>query len=143
MKATQTTQSRQDGFTLIELLVVLVLISLLAGLVGPKLFKQVGSSKTKIANAQIELLTSALKTYRLDMGNYPTTEQGLKALMEAPDDESSSMWNGPYLAKDIPLDPWNHSYHYKLNPDYEFSLYSYGRDDKEGGDGEDQDVGVK
>ncbi|CAM3772005.1 Type II secretion system protein G precursor [Vibrio aerogenes CECT 7868] len=143
MKTAPTTQTKQNGFTLIELLVVLVLISLLAGLVGPKLFKQVGSSKTKIANAQIELLTSALKTYRLDMGNYPSTEQGLKALMEAPDDGNQSMWNGPYLAKDIPLDPWNNAYHYKLNPDYEFSLYSLGRDDKEGGSGEDQDVGVK
>jgi len=132
---------KQQGFTLIELLVVLVLISLLAGLVGPKLFNQVGSSKTKVAGAQIELLSSALKTYRLDMGQYPTTEQGLKALMENPGD--SAMWNGPYLAKDLPLDPWNQPYHYKLKPNYEFALYTLGRDNQEGGEGEDQDVGVK
>ena len=75
---------KEQGFTLIELLVVLVLISLLAGLVGPSLFNKIGSSKTKLAEAQIELLTSALSTYRLDMGTYPTTEQGLEALMTAP-----------------------------------------------------------
>lgn len=135
-------KNKQRGFTLIELLVVLVLISLLAGLVGPKLFNQVGSSKTKVANAQIELLTSALNTYRLDMGSYPTTEQGLPALMTAPSDDSG-MWNGPYLAKELPADPWNNAYHYALKPNYEFALYSLGRDNQEGGDGEDQDVGIK
>ncbi|EGR10457.1 general secretion pathway protein G [Vibrio cholerae HE48] len=134
-------QVKQIGFTLIELLVVLVLISLLAGLVGPKLFNQVGSSKTKVAGAQIELLTSALNTYRLDMGEYPSTEQGLRALMENPGD--SSIWNGPYLAKEMPLDPWNRPYHYELKPNYEFALYTLGRDNKVGGEGEDQDVGMK
>lgn len=133
--------SKQRGFTLIELLVVLVLISLLAGLVGPQLFNQVGSSKTKVATAQIELLTSALNTYRLDIGEYPSSEQGLKALMENPSD--SSIWNGPYLAKEIPLDPWSRAYHYELKPNYEFALYTLGRDNKAGGEGEDQDVGVK
>lgn len=87
-------------------------------------------------------LTSALNTYRLDMGNYPTTEQGLQALMAAPNDDSA-MWNGPYLAKDLPEDPWNHAYHYELKPNYEFALYSLGRDNKPGGEGEDQDVGKK
>ncbi|NAX45378.1 MULTISPECIES: type II secretion system major pseudopilin GspG [unclassified Vibrio] len=129
------------GFTLIELLVVLVLISLLAGLVGPQLFNQVGSSKTKVAGAQIELLTSALNTYRLDMGEYPSTEQGLMALMENPGD--STMWNGPYLAKEMPLDPWSRAYHYELKPNYQFALYTLGRDNKAGGEGEDQDVGIK
>ncbi|EHT4940757.1 TPA: type II secretion system major pseudopilin GspG [Vibrio vulnificus] len=132
---------KQIGFTLIELLVVLVLISLLAGLVGPKLFNQVGSSKTKVAGAQIELLTSALNTYRLDMGEYPSTEQGLNALMQNP--SGSGMWNGPYLAKDLPMDPWNRPYHYELKPNYEFVLYTLGRDNKVGGEGEDQDVGNK
>ncbi|WP_001244956.1 type II secretion system major pseudopilin GspG [Vibrio mimicus] len=132
---------KQIGFTLIELLVVLVLISLLAGLVGPKLFNQVGSSKTKVAGAQIELLTSALNTYRLDMGEYPSTEQGLNVLMQNP--SGSSMWNGPYLAKDLPLDPWNRPYQYELKPNYEFALYTLGRDNKVGGEGEDQDVGKK
>lgn len=135
-------KNKQRGFTLIELLVVLVLISLLAGLVGPKLFNQVGSSKTKIANAQIELLTSALNTYRLDLGNYPTTEQGLQALMSAPNGDSG-VWNGPYLAKELPVDPWNTPYHYELKANYEFALYSLGRDNKAGGDGEDQDIGKK
>ncbi|MBY7924253.1 type II secretion system major pseudopilin GspG [Vibrio fluvialis] len=132
---------KQRGFTLIELLVVLVLISLLAGLVGPQLFNQVGSSKTKVAGAQIELLTSALNTYRLDLGEYPSTEQGLKVLMENSGD--SSMWNGPYLAKAIPLDPWNRPYHYELKANYQVALYTLGRDNKPGGEGEDQDVGIK
>ncbi|MET2899680.1 type II secretion system major pseudopilin GspG [Vibrio rotiferianus] len=132
---------KQRGFTLIELLVVLVLISLLAGLVGPQLFNQVGSSKTKVAGAQIELLTSALNTYRLDVGDYPSTEQGLQALMD--NTSGVANWNGPYLTKDIPLDPWNRAYHYELKPNYEFALYTLGRDNKAGGEGEDQDVGKK
>lgn len=132
-------KQRSKGFTLIELLVVLVLISLLAGLVGPRLFNQVGSSKTKVAGAQIELLVSALNTYRLDIGQYPTTEQGLNALMEAPSGVVG--WNGPYLAKSVPLDPWNNPYRYQLKPDHDFALFSYGRDNKAGGEGEDQDVG--
>ncbi|WP_254618282.1 type II secretion system major pseudopilin GspG [Vibrio metschnikovii] len=132
-------KKHSKGFTLIELLVVLVLISLLAGLVGPRLFNQVGSSKTKVAGAQIELLVSALNTYRLDIGQYPTTEQGLNALMEAP--SGITGWNGPYLAKSLPLDPWNNPYRYQLKPNHEFALYSYGRDNKPGGEGEDQDVG--
>lgn len=130
----------QRGFTLIEMLVVLVLISLLAGLVGPKLFNQVGSSKTKVASAQIELFVSALNTYRLDVGDYPTSQQGLNALMTAP--EGSTGWNGPYMAKEVPVDPWNRSYVYQRKDDGEFALYSYGRNGTEGGEGEDQDVGI-
>ncbi|OOF20392.1 type II secretion system protein GspG [Salinivibrio sp. IB574] len=133
-------RSKESGFTLIELLVVLVLISLLAGLVGPRLFNQVGSSKTKVANAQIELLSSAIKTYRLDTGELPTTEQGLSALMVKPSNVVG--WNGPYLSKAIPNDPWNRPYHYELKPNYEFLLYSYGRDGEKGGEGEDADVGI-
>ncbi|WP_318479439.1 type II secretion system major pseudopilin GspG [Photobacterium leiognathi] len=131
---------RQNGFTLIEMLVVLVLISLLAGLVGPKLFNKVGSSKTKVASAQIELMTSALNTYRLDAGDYPSTEQGLAALQSAP--EGNTTWDGPYLAKSIPLDPWNRPYHYKLKNNGEFALFTYGKDGQEGGTGENQDVGT-
>lgn len=132
-------KQRNKGFTLIELLVVLVLISLLAGLVGPRLFNQVGSSKTKVASAQIELLVSALNTYRLDIGQYPTTEQGLNALMEAP--AGVTGWNGPYLAKSMPLDPWNNPYRYELKSNHDFALFTYGRDNKQGGEGEEQDVG--
>jgi general secretion pathway protein G len=134
-------QSKNSGFTLIELLVVLVLISLLAGLVGPKLFNQLGSSKTKVANAQVELLSSAIKTYRLDTGELPTTEQGLNALMIEPDNVVG--WNGPYLSKSIPQDPWNRDYRYELMPNYEFKLYSYGRDGEKGGEGEDADIGTQ
>lgn len=131
--------NKDKGFTLIELLVVLVLISLLAGLVGPSLFNKIGSSKTKVAEAQIELLTSALNTYRLDMGNYPTTEQGLVALMTAPQGQPN--WDGPYLAKDLPQDPWDRAYHYELKDNYDMAIYTLGRDNQKGGEGEDQDVG--
>lgn len=131
--------NKDKGFTLIELLVVLVLISLLAGLVGPSLFNKIGSSKTKVAEAQIELLTSALNTYRLDIGTYPTTEQGLTALMTAPQGQSS--WDGPYLAKELPKDPWNRDYQYELKDNYDMAIYTLGRDNQKGGEGEDQDVG--
>jgi len=129
------------GFTLIEMLVVLVIITLLATLVGPKLFNKIGSSKVKVAGAQIELIVSALDTYRLDVGNYPTTEQGLAALRKKP--EGAKNWDGPYLAKDIPLDPWDNPYHYKSpgkeNP---YALYTLGKDGKEGGEDEDLDQGT-
>ncbi|KLV05839.1 general secretion pathway protein GspG [Photobacterium aquae] len=133
-------RGQQRGFTLIEMLVVLVLISLLAGLVGPKLFNKVGSSKTKVASAQIELFSSALNTYRLDVGDYPTTEQGLPALMSAPG--SAVGWDGPYLAKDVPADPWGKAYMYKLKDNGDFALYTLGKDGKEGGTGENEDIGV-
>ncbi|RJG42726.1 type II secretion system major pseudopilin GspG [Motilimonas pumila] len=133
-------KKRTSGFTLIEMLVVLVLISLLAGLVGPRLFQQVGGSKTKVAAAQVELLTSALNTYRLDVGEAPTTEQGLSALMSAPN--AARGWNGPYLTKDVPVDPWNRPYIYELKANGDFALYSFGRDGSKGGEGEDQDVGL-
>ena len=130
---------KSKGFTLIELLVVLVLISLLAGLVGPKLFQKVGSSKTKVAEAQIELLVSAINTYRLDVGDYPTTEQGLTALAQAP--ESVANWDGPYLAKDLPNDPWGRPYNYELKSSGDYLLYSLGKDNRRGGEGEDKDIG--
>ena len=128
------------GFTLIEMLVVLVLITLLAGLVGPKLFQKVGSSKTKVASVQIELIVSGLDTYRLDVGRFPTTAQGLAVLRVKP--ENSRNWDGPYLSEDIPNDPWDQPYIYKrpgkIGP---FALYTYGLDGEEGGEGEDQDLG--
>ncbi|MFO6423848.1 type II secretion system major pseudopilin GspG [Motilimonas sp. KMU-193] len=130
----------KNGFTLIEMLVVLVLISLLAGLVGPRLFQQVGGSKTKVAAAQVELLTSALNTYRLDVGEAPTTEQGLASLMSAPN--GARGWNGPYLTKEVPIDPWNKPYIYERKNNGDFALYSLGRDGVKGGEGEDQDVGL-
>jgi len=133
-------ESKEQGFTLIEMLVVLVIITLLATLVGPKLFSKVGSSQVKVAAAQIELLSSSLDTYRLDVGHYPTTEQGLQALRKAPKGVKS--WDGPYLSKKVPLDPWNNAYHYK-NPGKEnpYALYSLGRDGVKGGEKEDKDQG--
>ena len=95
---------RQQGFTLLELLVVMVIIGLLAGYVGPKYFAQIGKSEIKATRAQIDALEKALDQYRLDVGRYPSTEQGLNALMKQPAGEAR--WQGPYLRKDVPLDPW-------------------------------------
>ena len=132
--------SSTRGFTLIEMLVVLVLITLLAGLVGPRLFQKVGSAKVKVAAAQIELLSSALDTYRLDVGSYPTSEQGLVALRVEP--EGAKNWDGPYLAKDVPADPWDNPYIYKRPGKKDpYALYSLGMDAELEGEGENQDVG--
>lgn len=129
-----------NGFTLIEMLVVLVLITLLAGLVGPQLFQKIGSSKTKVASAQIELIASGLDTFRLDVGRYPTTAQGLDALRVEP--ETVKNWDGPYLSKNVPNDPWDSAYIYKRpGEDGPYALYSLGLDSEEGGEDEDQDIG--
>lgn len=127
------------GFTLIELLIVMVIIGLLAALVGPSLFKKVGGAKTGSAKAQIELLGTALDSYRLDVGDYPTTSQGLEALREAP--EGVERWDGPYLKKSVPNDPWGRKYEYKAPGDHgEYDLSSLGKDGREGGEDEDADV---
>jgi len=134
-------QNKEAGFTLIEMLVVLVIITLLATLVGPKLFQKVGSSQVKVAGAQIELLSSGLDTYRLDVGRFPSTEQGLAALRKAP--SGARHWDGPYLSKPVPNDPWEHPYHYKVpGKDNPYALYTLGRDGKKGGEKEDQDQGL-
>lgn len=129
-----------QGFTLIELLVVLAIIGLLAGLVGPQVMKHLGESKTKAARLQIEELASALDTYRLDVGRYPSTDEGLTALIEAPD--AARNWNGPYLRKKkIPLDPWNNPYRYTSPGEHgKFDLFTLGADNSDGGNSEDQDV---
>lgn len=133
-------QMRQQGFTLLELLVVLGIIALLAGIVGPQVMKHMGASKSKAAKVQIEDLSAALDMYKLDVGKYPTSDQGLVALVEKPAD--SKRWNGPYLRKTrVPQDPWAEAYHYKSPGEHgNFDLYSYGADAKEGGEGEDQDI---
>jgi len=130
----------QKGFTLLELLVVLGIIAMLAGIVGPQVMKHMGESKTKAAKVQIEDLAATLDMYKLDIGSYPTSEEGLQALIESPD--SAKRWNGPYLRKNkIPLDPWQHEYHYASPGEHgKFDLFSWGADNKEGGEGEDQDL---
>ncbi len=126
------------GFTLVELLVVMVIIGLLAALVAPRLFPKLGKGKQAAAKAQIELIGQALDHYRLDTGHYPTTEQGLNALVTNP---GVDKWQGPYLKKGLPLDPWGKSYVYQYPGSHgEYDLYSYGRDGKPGGDGEDEDI---
>ncbi len=129
----------QRGFTLLELLVVVVIIGLLAGFVAPQYFGQVGKSEVNVAKAQIDALEKALDQYRLDTGRYPSAEQGLKALVDRPPTETK--WAGPYLRRDVPLDPWGKPYLYKVPGDkYEFDLVSFGRDGQPGGAGEAADI---
>ena len=127
------------GFTLLELLVVMVIIGLLAGLVAPRYFGQLGKSNTKVAKAQINALEQALDQFRLDVGRYPTTEEGLEVLNRAPANVEG--WSGPYLKKGIPLDPWGKPYLYQQpGSNAELDLYSYGKDGRAGGTGESADV---
>ncbi|PTB29908.1 type II secretion system protein GspG [Paraburkholderia caribensis] len=131
--------AHERGFTLLELLVVMVIIGLLAGLVAPRYFEQLGKSNTKIARAQIESLGKALDQFRLDVGAYPTTEQGLQALMTRPQD--ATHWSGPYLQKAVPPDPWDRPYQYRAPGEHsDYDLYSYGKDGQPGGSGENSDV---
>jgi general secretion pathway protein G len=125
----------QQGFTLLELLVVMVIIGLLAGYVGPKYFAQIGKSEVKTAKAQIEALGKALDQYRLDVGHYPSTEQGLAALNTPPGNERK--WQGPYLKKAVPNDPWDNPYHYQMPGAHgqydDYDLWSLGSDGASGG----------
>jgi general secretion pathway protein G len=131
---------RDRGFTLLELLVVIVIIGMLVGYVGPKYFKQVGKSQITVARDQIHAFGQALDQYRLDTGHYPSTQQGMAALMEKPANETK--WDGPYLKKAVPLDPWGTPYAYKQPGDHgEYDLISYGKDGVPGGTGEDADLG--
>lgn len=129
----------QGGFTLLELLVVMVIIGLLAGYVGPKYFAQIGKSEVKTARAQIDALGKALDQYRLDTGHYPATEQGLSALNAAPSNEAQ--WQGPYLQKAVPNDPWGKPYQYRYPGEHgEYDLWSLGKDGQTGGRDEFADV---
>jgi general secretion pathway protein G len=127
------------GFTLLELLVVMVIIGLLAGYVGPKLFGQIGKSEVKVARAQVEGLVKALDQYRIDVGRYPSTTQGLAALVTRPDSEPK--WSGPYLAKAVPMDPWGKPYIYRSPGQHgDFDLLTFGPDGKPGGTGESAEI---
>jgi general secretion pathway protein G len=130
-----------QGFTLLELLVVIVIIGLLAGYVAPRYFSQVGKSEVQVAKAQIDAIEKALEQYRLDTRRFPTTEQGLTVLVSRPANEPN--WNGPYLKKTPPSDPWGRPFVYRApGQKGEFELFSYGRDGKPGGNGEDADIGT-
>jgi general secretion pathway protein G len=135
----------QRGFTLLELLVVIVIIGMLASYVGPKYFAQIGRSEVTVAKAQLEGLSKAVDTFRIDVGRYPGADEGLGVLMVKPDNATG--WNGPYLKKEVPLDPWGHAYVYKLGgsaaangviPDYQ--IISMGKDGQPGGSGDDADL---
>ncbi len=133
------TPARFNGFTLLELLVVMVIICLLAGYVGPRYFAQIVKSEVKTARAQIDAFEKALDQYRLDIGHYPSREQGLDTLFARPENETKRQ--GPYLKKKPPADPWGNKYIYKSPGEHgEFDLYSFGRDGKLGGNGEDADI---
>jgi general secretion pathway protein G len=128
------------GFTLIELLVVLMILGLLAGLVGPRIMKYLGGAKTDTAQLQIEEFGAGLDLYHLEVGRYPTSDEGLLALSEQP--AGVTNWHGPYLKKkDIPTDPWGNDYQYRSPGEYsDYDLYSLGRDNADGGSGEDTDL---
>jgi general secretion pathway protein G len=127
-----------NGFTLVEMLIVMVILALIAALVGPRLFPKLGKGKQSAAKAQIELLGQALDHFRLDTGRYPSQQEGLNALAANP---GIDRWDGPYLKKDMPNDPWGKAYRYEFPGKHgEYDLYSYGRDGSAGGEGEDEDV---
>lgn len=135
---------QEKGFTLIELMVVILIISIIAAFVFPTVFKKISRSKRIGAQAQIEIYGVALDSYRLDNGKYPTTEQGLQALRTEPTTPPlPKNWDGPYLKKEIPLDPWGNPYVYicpgEYNPDG-YDLISFGANEEEGGEGDDQDI---
>lgn len=144
MRRYSSARSSAAGFTLLEMLVVLVIIGLVAGLVGPRLFAKVDSSKIQTAGVQIKLLRGAVESMRLDIGSYPSAEQGLSLLVSPPSDPTQrNRWKGPYLDEAVPLDPWGAPYQYQLPGDdgRPFTIYSFGADGKTGGEGNDADIG--
>lgn len=135
-----TRRRAMRGFTLIELLVVLAILGLLAGLVGPRVLGQLGGAKSKTAAVQIKDLESAVELFKLDVGRFPSTQEGLQALVTRPG--SANGWNGPYLRKGLPKDPWDRPYEYRFPGQHgEFDLFSLGADGTPGGEGENADIG--
>ncbi len=131
-------RTNRRGFTLVELLVVMIIIGLLAALVGPRIFPKLGKGKQSAAKAQIELFGQALDQFRLDVGRYPSTQEGLNALVTNPGVDN---WDGPYLKKGLPNDPWGKPYNYQSPGTHgDYDILSYGRDGSPGGDGEDKDM---
>ena len=134
----------RSGFTLIEILVVIVVIAILATLVAPNIFQHVGAAKGATAKSQIEMLGAALDAYRLDNGRYPTSDQGLGALWNIPAAEPRpTNWRGPYIRKDVPLDPWGRAYGYRSPAQQSrvgYDLWSLGADGAEGGTGDSADI---
>lgn len=127
-----------QGFTLVELIVVMVILGMLAALVAPKFFGKIGKGKQSAVKTQIELLGQALDTFRLDTGRYPTTGEGLGALLTDP---GVNNWDGPYLKKAVPNDPWSRPYHYESPGNHgDYDLYSFGADGSPGGEGESKDI---
>ena len=138
--STRPVARRVRGFTLLELLVVVAIIGLLAAYVGPKYFGQLGKSEQALAKAQIESFHRALASYRLDVGRFPTTEEGLAALTTKP--ANATKWAGPYLSKAVPQDPWGKAYVYRVpGSKSDYDLLSYGKDGQPGGTGDAADVG--
>lgn len=131
---------QQAGFTLLELLVVVAIIGLLAAYVGPKYFSQLGKSEQSVARSQVEAFNRALGAYRLDVGGFPSTEEGLVALLARP--AGATKWNGPYLEKAVPPDPWGRAYQYRAPGanGADFDIVSYGKDGQPGGEGDAADI---
>lgn len=128
----------QEGFTLIELLIVMIILGLLAALVGPNLFKKVDQAKIKTAKTQIGMFGTALDAYRLDVGTYPPAQEGLEGLLK---NNGHDTWDGPYLSKELPKDPWGRPYVYRAPGEHgDYDLYSLGADGQEGGDGVNADI---
>jgi general secretion pathway protein G len=136
----QTQKQPENGFTLIELLVVLVILGLLAGLVGPQVLRHLGGAKSDTAQLQISELGAGLDLFHLEVGRYPSSSEGLQALVEAP--STATNWHGPYLKKStLPKDPWGNEYIYAFPGDHgPYDLYSYGADNAEGGEGDNKDI---
>lgn len=138
-RASRFPNRQAAGFTLLELLVVVAIIGLLAAYVGPKYFSQVGKTEQAVAKSQVEAFSRALGAYRLDVGAFPSTEEGLQALIDKP--AQAAKWRGPYLEKAVPVDPWGRVYVYRSPGSRgDFDIVSYGKDGQPGGSGDDADV---